>query len=162
MKKLIFSFAVLLLSTIVANAQSERPFSAEIGLDLAIPASNLKGYSIGAGIDALGQYMVTDKVGITADAGYTALFPKSGGKNLGIIPIRAGIRFYPTDNFYLAGKAGVGIITIPGDNYTSTAYSFGGGYMLSRAADLGVTYDGYSKAGSFGLVNLRIAYKFGQ
>ncbi len=162
MKKLILSFAVLLLATGAANAQSERPFSAEVGLNLAIPVSNLKGYSIGAGIDVLGQYMISDKVGITADAGYTALFPKNGGENLGIIPIRGGLRFYPNYNFYLAAKAGVGIINGGGDNYSSTAYSFGAGYMLSPAVDLGVTYDGYSKVGSFGLANIRIAYKFGQ
>lgn len=162
MKKLILSLAVILLATAVANAQSERPFTGEIGLNLAIPVNNLEGASIGAGVDVLGQYMISDKVGITADAGYTSIFAKGGGDNLGIIPIRAGLRFYPSENFYLAGKAGVGIFTGGGSSYTATAYSFGAGYMISPVFDLGATYDGYSKVGSIGLANIRIAYKFGQ
>lgn len=162
MKKLILSFAIVALGTLAAQAQDSKEFTVEGGINLAIPANNLSGASIGAGVDVLGQYTITPKVGITADAGYTSIFPKGGGSNLGIIPIRAGVRFYPSSDFYLGGKAGVGILTGGGDSYSTTAYSFGAGYMISPAIDLGATYDGYSKYGSFGLVNIRLGYKFGQ
>ncbi|MEO5943371.1 MAG: outer membrane beta-barrel protein [Ferruginibacter sp.] len=164
MKKLLI-IAVLVAGSFAGMAQNDagiRGFKISGGIDLAIPASNFSGFSIGAGVDLLGQYGVSDNVGITADAGYTAVFPKGGGTNLGIIPIRAGIRFYPSSSFYLGGKAGVGIFTGGGSSTSTTAYSFGAGYMISPKLDLGVSYDGYSKSGSSsGLVNVRLGYFFG-
>ena len=162
MKKLLF-IAVLTAGSFAGMAQkaSSQGFRIEGGLDLAIPASHFNGFSIGAGVDLLGQYKVSEQFGITADVGYTAVFPKGGGTNLGIIPIRAGLRYYASENFYLAGKVGVGIFTGGGNNYSATAYSFGGGYMISPKLNLGLTYDGYSKGGSSGLVNVRLGYSFG-
>ncbi|MEO7048660.1 MAG: hypothetical protein ABI091_25390, partial [Ferruginibacter sp.] len=65
-------------------------------------------------------------------------------------------------SFYLGGKVGVGIFTGGGNNTSTTAYSFGAGYMISPKLDLGVSYDGYSKSGySSGLVNVRLGYFFG-
>ncbi|MEO7049562.1 MAG: hypothetical protein ABI091_29940, partial [Ferruginibacter sp.] len=96
MKKLLI-IAVLVAGSLAGMAQKDagiRGFKISGGIDLAIPAHNFSGASIGAGVDLLGQYGVSENVGITADAGYTAIFPKGGGSSIGIIPIRAGIRFY--------------------------------------------------------------------
>lgn len=162
MKKLLF-IAVLTAGSFAGMAQKAgiQGFKIEGGLNLAIPANNLSGASIGAGVDLLGQYGVSENFGITVDAGYTSIFPKGGGDNLGIIPIRAGIRYYASENFYLGGKVGVGILTGGGSSTSTTAYSFGAGYMISPKLDLGASYDGYSKSGSFGLVNVRLGYFFG-
>ncbi len=157
MKKLLF-VAVLVSAFSVANAQS---FKIGGGIDLGVPVSNMGGTSIGAGVDLLGQIGLSENFAITVDAGYTSFFAKSGGSTVGLIPIRGGIRFNATPQIYLGGKAGVGIQTYSGGSTTSTAYSFGAGYMLDKKLDLGLSYDGYSKNGSFGYLNLRLGYTFG-
>ena len=157
MKKLLF-VAVLVTAFSLANAQS---FKIGGGIDLAVPVSNMGGTSIGAGADLLGHIGISENLGITIDAGYTSFFAKNNGSNYGLIPIRGGIRFMATPQVYLGAKAGVGILTGGSSNTTTTAYSFGGGYMLDQKLDLGLSYDGYSKNGSFGYLNLRLGYFFG-
>lgn len=159
MKKVLFVLSLTFVS-FVGFAQ-EGAFKFGAGLNLAIPASNLSGVSIGAGVDLLGQYNVSENFGITADAGYTALFVKNGGDQVNLIPIRAGIRYYPSAEFFLAGKAGVGILTGNGSSTSTTAYSFGAGYVFSPKMDVSASYDGYSKNGSFSLINVRLGYTFG-
>ena len=165
MKKLLM-IAVLVTGSVVTQAQSGegiRGFKLGVGANLAIPANNLKFASIGAGIDLLGQYGISDNIALTADAGYTSLFGKDGFENTSLIPIRAGVRFFATPEFYLGGKVGVGIQKYKGsDSQTSTAYSFGAGYFLSPQVDVSAAYDGYSKNGSIGLVNVRLGYTFGK
>src|SRR5690606_12366499 len=126
MKKIML-FAVLSFSTYVVSAQN---FRIGGGINVGIPVSNLEGASIGAGVDLLGLVELSDAFGVTVDAGYTSLFAKEGFDNMGIVPIRAGIRFNATPEIYLGGKAGIGILLNDGDNVTSTAYSFGGGFKM--------------------------------
>ena len=130
------------------------------GVTLAIPVSNLEGVSIGSGIDLLAQYGVSSNFAITADAGYTALFAKSGGSTVGMIPIRAGLRFFPTANLYLGAKGGVGILVGDGESVTTTAYAFGAGYKLDPKLDVSVFYEGFSKNGSLGWIGIRMGYSF--
>lgn len=137
-------------------------FKIGAGANLAIPVNNASGSSIGAGLDLLGQFGIAENVGITADAGYTVLFGKDNFSDLSIIPLRAGLRFYPSPAFYLGAKAGVGILKTKGaDSRSATAYSFGAGYYISPLVDVSAAYDGYSKNGSFGLLNIRLGYTFG-
>ena len=150
--------AVLVTVFSIANAQTT--FKIGGGINLAIPASNMGGTSIGAGADLLGQIGLSENFAITVDAGYTSFFVKNGGDSYGLIPIRGGIRFMATPQIYLGGKAGVGILTGNGSSNSTTAYSFGAGYMLDPKLDLGLSYDGYSKNGSFGYINLRLGYNF--
>lgn len=157
MKKLLF-VAVLVTAFTMTNAQD---FKIGGGINLAVPVSNMGGTSIGAGVDLLGQIGLSENFAITVDAGYTSFFAKNGGDNVGLIPIRGGVRFMASPEFYLGAKAGVGIQTYSGGSTSTTAYSFGAGYMLSPKLDLGVSYDGYSKNGSFGYANLRLGYTFG-
>lgn len=163
MKKFFLVAAVIAVG-FTAKAQKESAgiegFKIQGGINLGIPASNMSGSSFVAGIDFLGQYGVSENFGITVDAGYSAIFLKSPAdpKTESLIPIRAGIRYYPASNYYFGGKVGVGILAYDGNSTSTTAYSFGGGYMVTPKIDLGASYDGYSKNGSFGLVNVRIAY----
>lgn len=163
MKKLFFTITVMIasLTLIAQQGPGIRGFKVGVGANLAIPTSNLNSTSIGAGFDLLAQYGIAEQVGITADAGYTVLFGKDGFNDLSIVPIRAGIRFYPSPAFYLGAKAGVGILNTKGaESRSATAYSFGAGYFLSPQIDVSAAYDGYSKSGSFGLVNVRLGYTF--
>lgn len=164
MKKLCFiaTFVVFTLTVSAQDGAADQPFKFGVGALLGIPVNNLDFTSIGAGIDLLGQYSVSEKISITADAGYTSMFGKKGAPDFSIIPLRAGLRFYATPQFYIAGKGGVGITKLKGySSVTSTAYSFGAGYFINPNIDVSGTYDGYSKNGSLGLVAIRLGYTFG-
>lgn len=157
MKKVLLG-AIILFAAVAANAQSSG-LKFGIGLDLGIPAHNLSGSSIAAGADLMAEYGIAKEVALTGDIGYTALFAKSGGKTTNIIPLRAGIRFYPGSNFFVAGKIGAGFLSGNG-SVTTTAYSLGGGFKIDNQLELGASYDGYSKNGTVGLVNIRLGYFF--
>ncbi len=164
MKKLLIlaTFSAFSFMAQSQDGPSIRGFKIGAGANLAIPLSNLNSTSIGAGFDLLAQYGIAEQLAITADAGYTSLFGKDGFNNLSIIPIRGGLRFFATPELYLGGKIGVGIIKTEGsESRTATAYSFGAGYFLSPMIDVSAAYDGYSKNGSFGLMNIRLGYTFG-
>lgn len=130
------------------------------GLNVGIPAHNLGGTSLGLGADLLAHLSVTSQVAITGDIGYTALLGKNGGGTSNLVPIRAGVRVYPSEDFFVGGKIGAGIISNDGSSVTTTAYSFGIGYKAARRIELGASYDGYSKNGTVGLINLRLGYFF--
>lgn len=162
MKKLIFITVFTAASFLTkAQAPSIEGFRIGLGTTLAIPANNLEGISIGVGADVLAMYGISPQFAITADLGYQSLFAKNNGGSLDIIPIRVGARYFATPSFYLGGKVGLGIISGGLNDVTATAYSFGAGYYLSPKIDVGASYDGYSKNGSFGLVGIRLGYTFG-
>lgn len=146
------------------------------GFNAALPIGNLADISsFGAGIDVIAKYWLNENVAITGDAGYTALFGKNDFKASSVIPVRAGIQYGITPQFFLKGKAGVGFfkqgdyevaipgmgtIKVGGGNATTFAYSIGAGYQFSEKIDLGLSYDAYSKNGTSSLINLRIGYSF--
>ena len=152
-----FLTLVLLVSTYGLSAQN---FRLGGGIDVGIPVNNLNGSSVGAGIDLMGLFELSEPLGISVDVGYTSLFAKGNNDNLNLVPIRAGIRFNATPEIYLGGKAGVGLLFNDGNDVTTTAYSFGAGYKMDSKLDIGLSYDGFSKNGSFGLLNLRLGYFF--
>ncbi len=75
MKKLFFIAALTAVSFIGKAQKSSagmQGFKIQGGLDLGIPASNLEGTSIAAGVDLLAQYGVSDNIAIRGDIGTTA------------------------------------------------------------------------------------------
>ena len=162
--KNLFLFVLLVVTGLMVKAQQEnsiRGFKIGAGANLAIPVSNLPYSTIGAGVDILASYTVSNNVAITADAGYTALFGKDNFVTTGIIPIRLGFRYLPIPEVYLGAKAGLGIYTLSNTSTNFTAYSIGAGYQFSSKMDVGAAYDGYTqKNSSFGYLNLRLGYTF--
>lgn len=163
MKK-IFLIALLLPFSFLFKVQAQadiNKFKIGAGANLAVPVSNLPYSTIGAGIDLLARYIVSDNVSLTADAGYTALFGKDNFVTTGIIPVRVGFRYLPVPEVYLGAKAGLGIYTLSNASTNFTAYSIGAGYQFSPKMDIGASYDGYTKKNSsFGYLNLRLGYTF--
>lgn len=170
MKKLII---LAVVTTLYFNASAQKGFRIGGGLTVAIPVSNLDAYSIGVGFDILGQYGITSQFAVTGDVGYTTLFAKNkDAKALNIIPIRGGIRFYPTSQFYLAAKAGVGIVKTSGfSSQSNLAYAVGAGFKMDDKLDIGLSYEGYSykypsgylfppSGSSIGYIGIRLGYFF--
>ena len=173
MKKIII---LSLFTAFYLNSVAQGPingFKVGGGLSVVAPVGNLEGYSVGVGVDLLGQYGISSQFAITADAGYTTLFPKNkDAESFNIIPLRAGIRFYPSSKLYLGGKAGIAIMTMKdSDSQSNFAYSVGGGFRMDNKLDIGLSYDGSSLKSpatvltpessiSFGYIGIRLGYMF--
>jgi hypothetical protein len=144
------------------SANDLKGFKFSGGLTLAVPTSNLPLWSVGAGADLLVQYGVIRSLAITGDAGFTNLFGRRKDLNsYTIVPVRAGLRFFPVSKLYLGAKTGVGFLKVKGvAGATALAYSIGAGYIFNKKLDVGVTYDGYSKDGTIGLMAVRVGYFF--
>ncbi len=165
MKKLILVF-FLSFNFFFTKSQTNVPQGFKIGaaISLAIPVSNLTYNTIGAGFDILAQYGLSNNLALTADVGATALFAKYNIPTTAVIPIRLGIKYFPSPAVYLGAKAGLGIYTlgnVVSENYA--AWSLGAGYIISRRFDVSAAYEGYSKKNvSFGYAGLRLGYTFGK
>ena len=164
MKKIILLPAFCILSFFAKSQEIKKEgFKIGLGGSLAIPASNLQYSSVGGGLDVLALYGISNKILLSADAGFTTLSGKSFFPSTAIIPIRLGVRYLPIDKLYLTAKAGLGIYTIIKKSSNYFAYSLGAGYLLSPKFDLGASFDGYSKQSSpFGYVAIRLGYTFGK
>jgi hypothetical protein len=161
--RMIFLLPVLCVFSFLGRAQDiKKPaFKIGIGGTLAIPAYNLDYSSVGGGVDLLALYSLSQKISLSADAGFTGLPGKSILPATAIIPIRLGVRYFPGSKFYLGAKAGLGIFTIVKESTSYLAYAVGAGYNLNRHFDIGLSYDGYSKKDiSFGYVGIRLGYTF--
>jgi hypothetical protein len=123
------------------------------------------------------QYGVSNNLAITLTSGYYNFFGKSEPgtdlkyQSLGMVPIKAGIKYFYTSNLYLGAEVGAGIETktfLPqGDNEnfankdTKLILSPALGYA-TKHWDVGVRYENYSgQSNNYGLVALRLAYGFG-
>lgn len=154
MKKLL---SVSILSILLLSAKAQWKVGA--GLNVGIPITNLEGSSMAVGGDLMVHYAASRQVAITGDVGYTALFAKNDGKTTSIIPLRAGLRVYPTESFFIGGKIGAGFLSGNGST-TTTAYSFGAGVNMDNRWEIGASYDAYSKEGTIGLLNFRLGIFF--
>ena len=124
------------------------------------------------------QYGFSKNLALTLTSGYYNFFGKSydaaGDKyqSLGMVPIKAGIKYFVGSNFYVAGEAGVGIETktfatqgevddYSDQTHTKLLLSPGIGYA-EKHWDIGVRYENYSgSSANYGVVGLRLAYGFG-
>ena len=81
-------------------------------------------------------------------------------EGFGIIPLKAGLKFFPTKNVYIAAEAGAGFGTKKGAG-TSFVYSpsiglaFGDGFDASLKYENFTDYNGYAQQ-----LALRLAYGF--
>lgn len=154
--------AFLVLSGLTGFTQvSKNDFQVGIGISLAIPVYNLEFSTTGGGVEASALYGLSDKVILTTDIGFTGLPGKNIYPSTAIVPIRAGLRYFPVPKIYLGAKAGLGIYTILKASANHFTYSGSAGYLLNRKLDAGLYYDGYSnKNTSFGYTGLRLSYYF--
>jgi hypothetical protein len=124
------------------------------------------------------QYGLSKSVALTLTSGYYNFFGKDEPgtsekyQSLGMVPIKAGIKYFFVPNFYLSGEAGVGIETktfaYQGEpdadaSQTNTKLLLSPGLgWAHKHFDVGVRYENYSgQDANYGVVGLRLAYGFG-
>ena len=162
-----FTAAALFIGT-NANAQStpKSAFRFGIGAEGLLPVGDLHDQSnFGLGGTARLQYGIADNLALTLTSGYYNFFAKqelkdAGFGNLGIIPIKAGIKAFVSQNIYLGAEVGAGFET-GNDSETKLIASPGLGWA-NKSWDIGARYENFSGGGnSYGTVGLRVAYGFG-
>jgi hypothetical protein len=154
-----------------------------IGVDAGIPTGSLAdsyNWNLGGSVQA--DIPVATQLFVTVNAGYNNIFGKdvtvagitAKAPNIQLIPVKAGLKFFPVENFYIQGEAGAGFLLnkkdIGADNSTVFVYAPQLGYQFplsgSNYIDAGVRYEGTTKLNSsfddskLNFVALRIAYGF--
>jgi hypothetical protein len=176
MKKVTKIFAataavVALFFTTNVNAQAPK---LGIGINAGVPTNN-DYFKFTLGADARFQFDVADQLSIPVTVGYTNFFAKDyetnglkiEGQDYGFIPAKVGLKyFFSPSGSGLYGLAEAGAaFGVTQHAKTAFLYSPAIGYSWSSGLDLGVKYEGISKATSYtpgttGQVALRIAYGF--
>ena len=163
-----FTAAALFLGTNV-NAQTTgaNKLRFGIGVEGLVPTGQLHNRSsVGLGGTARLQYGLADNLALTLTSGYYNFFGKDISNtdfkydSFGIIPIKAGIKGFVSQNIYLGAEVGAGIET-KGDKNTKLIASPGIGWA-NQTWDIGARYENFGGQGqNYGTLGLRIAYGFG-
>jgi len=144
MKKIFFLFALVAFVTIARAQQTGfiKGFHFGAGVNAALPIGDFSdSHSFGVGAEFQAEYSMLEKLSLFGSAGYTNFFGKKidgvEGEsykidNVGLIPVMAGARFYPTPKFFVGGKLGVGILTGGGDSETAFTYQPQVGYNAEK------------------------------
>jgi len=154
-------------NVVKAQTTNEGAWGLGFGIESGIPTGTLHtspGYSkFELGGTARLQYGVNKNVALTLTSGYYNFFATQAAKDagrtsFGIVPVKVGAKAFVTDDFYVAGEAGVGFET----KYTKVKkliLSPGIGWA-DKTWDVGLRYENFSRYGTYGIVALRLAYGF--
>lgn len=146
-----------------------------VGPEAGLPVGHLKdGYDWSLGGSVQGELPVVGKsVYVLLNAGYNNFFGKDNVNNLKLIPVKAGLKFYPYKNLYVQGSAGASFLSNKdeaGANKSAVfVYSPQVGYLIplgkNNYLDAGVKFESMSKLSSGGsssnFFGVRVAYGLG-
>lgn len=168
MKKFLLALSIVAVS-FAANAQSkDGGFHVAGGLHTGLVVGTYDVlYNFGVGGELQGEYNFAENISGTITSGYTSFFAKSaykniGGSAVGYIPVLAGIRFYPSSQFFVGAKLGLGILTGGGGSGSSSGFNYQPeiGFNGERF-QVSVGYNGVSvTGGTFSHIGLSALYKF--
>lgn len=171
MKKVLLSLLMVAGLGLAASAQTEGAVNKiSVGPEFLLPMGTLGDvYSLGYGGSVQGEFNVAPSLNLTASAGYISLTPKKefkdfGFENSGVVPVKAGAKYYFGGNFYGAGELGAAFSTNEGG---STAFVYaptlGASFAVSdkSSIDLGIRYEGWSNNGTSSFIGIRAAFAFG-
>lgn len=185
-KTSVLTLSLSIFFTVTSKAQdtpAESPKKSgiilSIGPDAGIPIGSFKDsydWNLGGSIQA-DFPVVEDKLYVTVNAGYTNFFAKDDlaaiTEDLQLIPLKAGLKYFPVDNFYLQGEAGTSLIAnkedVLADKSATFVYAPQIGYQFQLGGnnyiDAGVRFEGNTKfidnGKSNNFLGLRVAYAFG-
>ena len=105
------------------------------------------------GIEGFGGFGLGQSAYITGTIGFQSYAPESYNPygKISMVPLKAGIRYYPVKNLFLTGNAGVGLIkdeTIDARE-SRFAYDIGAGLNFN-IFNASVHYDGWQKKNTTG------------
>jgi hypothetical protein len=159
--------AIFFGTNVKAQTTDKSAWRLGVGIEGGIPTGNIHDYSkFELGGTARLQYGLDKNLALTLTSGYYSFFADQaakdiGGKAIGVVPVKLGIKAFFTDNLYFGAEAGAGF-------ETSSQYDKNTKLILSPALgwarkswDVGVRYESLSgQNDSYGTVALRLAYGF--
>lgn len=168
MKK-VFFLVLILVAAFAVNAQTKTGNGVQFsgGLRFALPTGNFHlSHSVGIGAELQAEYTLSPQASLTGTTGYTSFMGKSesyGGykykyASVGYIPILVGARYHASENVFIGGKAGYGILTGGG---ASGAFNFEPqvGYNGDKY-QLALGYNALVDNGTLGHLGITAVYKF--
>lgn len=156
-----------------------------IGVESGITVGNVKDthkWNLGGSVQA--DIPVANQLFVTINAGYNNIFGKKnitiGGvanqdvTDLHLIPVKAGLKFFPVENFYIQGEAGAAFLLnkeVYNDKSVAFVYApqIGVQFPVSASGnfiDAGIRYEATTKFNSIystskpSFIGLRLAYGF--
>jgi hypothetical protein len=159
--------ALLIGTNVNAQTTPKSKLRFGIGLEAGAPTGDAHaGSNFELGGTARLQYGVGDKFALMLTSGYYNFFgktisetPEIKTSSLGVIPVKAGLKAFFSDNLYFSAEAGAGF-EMNGAKNTKLILSPGLGWA-NQKWDVGVRYEDFSgQNNSYGLVGLRLAYGF--
>jgi hypothetical protein len=167
------AIAIAAVATFIGTnvkAQDSNPWRLGIGLEAGAPTGNMHDYSsFELGGTARLQYGADKGLAWTLTSGYYNMFAKNvdlgngttiKGPDIGVVPVKLGIKAYFAPSFYFGAEAGAGFETNSGGS-TKLILSPGLGWS-NTSWDVGARYENFSGQGNnYGLAGLRVAYGFG-
>lgn len=156
------ALAVLTVFSISSNAQPPEGFQFGAGIRLGLPVGDLADFhSFGVGGELQGEFGFSEKFSAVINTGYSSFFGKDGADAVGIIPIIAGVRVYPSANFFIGAKAGYGVLTGNGNSEGAFCYQPQVGYNCSNF-QVALNYNALTKNSStVGHIGLTGIFKLG-
>lgn len=155
---------VALFFTSQSFAQSSDDSKAtRLGIGFNVGVATDDPYGLVLGGDLRLQQDFSSNVSGILSAGYTNFSVKdefTGIDSYDLIPVKAGVKVFPVERFYISGEIGAGFGVSSGSK-TAFIYAPGIGIGTNSGLDFGLRYEGLARSGtSLGQVALRIAYGF--
>jgi hypothetical protein len=148
----------------LALAEPGTKFS--IGAEAGVPVGDMStGYNLVLGGSAKVEVPTSHGTYFTITAGYSVFFAKDFLRDFGFpstsgfIPLKAGLKCYSGNNFFIEGQAGI-VFSTEGDSEHAFAWSPGIGYTLNNSLEVGARYEGWTNGGTTGQITARLAYRF--
>jgi len=154
-----------------------------VGVDAGIPTGNLNNtynWNIGGSVQA-DIPVIQHQLFVTVNAGYNSIQGKKNidgtgldATNIQLLPVKAGLKFFPVSNFYIQGEAGAAFLLNKSDLNDNNSAAFvyapqiGVQFPLGGKSyiDAGVRYEASTKFNSniddskVNFFGLRVAYAF--
>ncbi|TZF84867.1 porin family protein [Pedobacter sp. BS3] len=159
----------LLISTNTFAQTDSKAWRLGIGFNAGIATDDPYGFVPGG--DLRLQKDFTSNVSAILTTGYTCFVIKDkydgpGKQSYDFIPLKAGVKVFPVQRFYVVGELGAGF-GLPENSKTGFLYAPGIGVAFNNGLDLGLRYEGLAikndvtnNTDNVGQVALRIAYGF--
>ena len=154
-----------------------------VGADAGIPTGSLNSaynWNLGGSVQA-DIPVVPNQLFVTVNAGYNNIFGKKNidgtgldATNIQLLPVKAGLKYYPISHFYVQGEAGAAFALnksdLGFDNSAAFIYAPQIGYQFPLSGksylDAGIRWEGSTKFNSsidnstINFFGLRVAYAF--
>ena len=174
---LIFIAAAFFTTSVKAQSIPANTFRFDIGAESGITNGTMHYTSSSyIGLTARLQYSLSQNFALTLTSGYYDFLARSTFASMGMIPAKAGFKYFVGRHFYVSGEAGAGFELSDFHAYkngdygipksTKLIWSAGVGYAV-KSWDFGLRYENFSgkktfvgEKNGYGFVGLRAAYGF--